>query len=408
MRNRKLNHQIRSYMSYKGQKTNKDYYEILYDKLPYEIVFKKGYYSLKLLYDAFRIYPNCNILTFNNVDFCNAVEFDFMLNLVNDTKQINILRFKVINVHIYINELVKFIKNNHTIKALSLNQSNITNEDLKLLCEAMKENDTLTTLDFSENNSFSDITPICELIRNNKNISTLYFDNVYNCDFIPLIETLKTNNTIKKLKIYDTEHLFDNFCDMLILNNSIDHFSYRNMHKIDITKIEEVLKTNKILSGLSLYNDVISNWEPLFEGLKENNTLTYLNLNNCEIHDYSPFYKMIKNNSSLKVIKLSHYCTSIDNNCESLIEALEHNKVIERLNVQGIKINDALRYLKAIYFHPTLKECIAAIDEKDKQIVCNALNSERKLPDIGYQTYISYRLCYESKDECKHIGQFVY
>ena len=180
------------------------------------------------------------------------------------------------------------------------------------------------------------------------------------------------------------------------------------MHKIDITKIEEVLKTNKILSGLSLYNDVISNWKPLFEGLKENNTLTYLNLNNCEIHDYSPFYKMIKNNSSLKVIKLSHYCTSIDNNCESLIEALEHNKVIERLNVQGIKINDALRYLKAIYFHPTLKECIAAIDEKDKQIVCNALNSERKLPDIGYQTYISYRLCFESKDEHKHIGQFVY
>ena len=64
-----LNTQIRSYMSYKGQKTNKDYYEILFDKLPKEILFNQGYYNLRLLYDSFKNYPNCNILTFNNVDF---------------------------------------------------------------------------------------------------------------------------------------------------------------------------------------------------------------------------------------------------------------------------------------------------------------------------------------------------
>ena len=128
-----LNFQIRSYMSYKGQKTDHDYYKILFDKLHKEILFKKGYYNLRLLYDSFKNYPNCNILTFDEVDFYNAVEFEFMLNLVNDTKQIDELRFKAINVHNYINELTKFIKNNHTIKSLSFIISGITDEDLKLL-----------------------------------------------------------------------------------------------------------------------------------------------------------------------------------------------------------------------------------------------------------------------------------
>ena len=230
----RFNYQVRSSMSYKGQKSDKDYYKILFDKLRKEILFKHGYYNLKLLYDSFNNYPNCNILTFKNVDFYNAVEFEFMFNLINDTKQIDVLRFKAINVHNYINELIKFIKNNHTIKALSLNQSSITNEDLKLLCEAVKENNTLTTLDLSSNNSFSNIESICDLIQNNKNITTLYFDNVYNCDFKPLIESLKTNTTIKKIKIYESSiKMFNEFWDMLKFNSSINHVSFRssyNMH----------------------------------------------------------------------------------------------------------------------------------------------------------------------------------
>lgn len=126
-----------------------------------------------------------------------------MLNIVNDTIQITDLRFKAINLNDFINELVKFIKNTHTIKSINFNQSGINNEYLKLLCEAMKVYDTLTTLNLSSNNTFSNIEPICDLIQNNKNITILYLNNIYDCECIPLIEYLKTNNTIKKIKIYN-------------------------------------------------------------------------------------------------------------------------------------------------------------------------------------------------------------
>ena len=408
--NYQFNYQVRSYMFYEGQKTDKDYYYILFDKIPKEILFKHGYYNLRLLYNSFKNYPNCNILTFEEVDFCNVVEFEFMLNLVNDTKQIDTLRFKAINLHNYINEIVKFIKSNHTIKSISFNQSGINNEDLKLFSEAAKENDTLESLDFSSNDTFSDLTPICDLIQNNKNITTLYFNNVYNCDFISLIERLKTNKTIKKIKICETsDKIFNEFWEMLKINNTINHVSFKSYYSINMLKIKEVLDINRTITELSLHNNITSEWTPLIEALKINTTLTYLNLNDCIINDYKPFYEILKNNKILKVVKLRHYSTSkYDNNCDILIDALKHNNVIERLNVDGIKIDDALTYLKTIYFHPTLKECIAKIKYEDRQIVCNALNSTNKLPDIGYQDCINYKGYFVSKDKNKHISQFVY
>ena len=110
-----------------------------------------------------------------------------MLNLVNDTKQIDSLIFRSINLQNYINELVKFIKSNHTIKSLSFIISGINDEDLKLLCEAIKENDTINSLYLNGNDKFHNIEPICDLIQINKNITTLYFDSVFKCNFKPLI-----------------------------------------------------------------------------------------------------------------------------------------------------------------------------------------------------------------------------
>lgn len=37
-------------MSYEGQKSDKNYYLILYDKIPKEILFKHDYYNLRLLF----------------------------------------------------------------------------------------------------------------------------------------------------------------------------------------------------------------------------------------------------------------------------------------------------------------------------------------------------------------------
>jgi len=404
-----LNFQIRSYMSYKGQKTDHDYYQILFNKLPYEIVFKEDYYNLRLLYDSFKNYPNCNILTFEEVEFYNVVEFEFMLNLINDTKQIDDLRFKIINIHNYINELTKFIKNNHTIKALRLHISSITNEDLKLLCEAIKENDTLTTLDLSSNDTFSNIEPICDLIQINKNISELIFKNVYKCDFIPLIETLKTNNTLKKIKLYDTKQLYNEFFDMVLQNNSLNHVSYRCSNTVNLSKVKQILQTKENITKFSLYRVRSDDWTPLIEGLKQNKTITYLNLNRCNItnENYSQIYEYIGQSQIIKIAKLNHLESSTDDNFDGLMKALCSNTSLIKLDIHKFLIKDVPYYLKVIFKHPKLQKCNAYISYEYRQIIYDVLHSVTDFPNIGYQSCFQYKKFFESTDKDKQIKNFI-
>lgn len=401
-----LNQQIRSYMTYIGQKYNMDYYEILY-KLPKEILFKHGYYNLKLLCDSIKNKSNCNILTFDNVDFCNNVEFEFMLNLINNINQINDLRFKSINLHNYINELSKFIKSNYTIKSLSLNISEIDDKDLKQLCEVIKENDTLSSLNFSSNNSFSNITPICDLIQCNKRIDTLQLYNIYNCDLIPLIECLKTNNSIKTLKINLIDNIFDNIYEMLMINNTINNLMLNSMNHFNSKKVKDIMQKENI-TKLSLSNSSTDDWNQIIEGLTNNKHLIKIDLNNCSIEDYKPFYKIIKNNSTLKVINLNHNCMTTDNNSDILIDALQNNNVIEKVFVKGIIIKDTKKYLDTIIGHSSLKEINAEINYEDRQLICNKIYYLDKVINFGYQEGINYKKYYKSTDKNKRIGQFVY
>ena len=271
-----------------------------------------------------------------------------MLNLINDTKQINSLIFRSINLHNYIKELVKFIKNNHIIKSLSFIISGINDEDLKLLCEAIKENDTINSLYLNGNDKFHNIEPICDLIQNNKNITILHFNSVFECSFKPLIETLKTNNSVKEIYITDTYKLFDDFCDMLLINKSLTNISFYASYTLNLAKIKDVLQNNKNITHLTLANNLSDDWTPLIEGLKLNNTLKYFNVNNTNITDYKPFYEIIKTNMSLTHIYINHE-NKKDDNGKMLIDALQNNKTIQILDADGIIINDVLKYFRIIY-----------------------------------------------------------
>ena len=410
--NTKFNYQIRSYMSYEGQKSNKDYYLILFDKLPKSIVFKEGYYNLKLLYDSFKNYSNCNILVFDNVDFYNAVEFEFMLNLINDTKQIDELCFNCIKIKEYLNELIKFIKNNHTIKTLSISNFNFTDKEFAQFCEAIKENDTLTSLFFTSNIYLYNITSICNLIKINKHISELHFNNLlYNIDFKPLIETLKTNDTIKVFEINDSHKLFNECCEMLKVNKRITSFVYdSNNDNIDLTKFKEVLEVNKNITSINLSGCKSDDWTPLINTLLTYNNLIYLNLNGCNIKDYKPLYIFIKNSTTLKSININHYYNDdYKEEVEIFLDALKTNKTIEELSVQGLVINDPLKYLKIVYQHPTLKEINIQLDKKYYQTICDVLfSAECNIANIGYQPCISYDRFYKSNNTNKQLYQFVH
>lgn len=166
----------------------------------------------------------------------------------------------------------------------------------------MEENDTINSLYLNGNDEFHHIEPICDLIQNNKNITTLYFNNVFKCSFKPLIKTLKTNNSIKEIYITYTYKLFDDFCDMLLINKSLTNISFYALYTLNLTKIKNILQNNKNITHLTLANNLFDYWILLIDGLKLNNTLKYINVNNTNITDYKPFYKIIKTNTSLTYI----------------------------------------------------------------------------------------------------------
>lgn len=333
-----------------------------------------------------------------------------MLNLVNGTKQIDEIYFNCINIHEYLKELLKFIKNNHTIKHLNVNHSSITDDDLKQICEVIKENDTLISLNFAANYNITNIIPICDLIHSNKNISELYLNMLSSCvDFKPLFETLKTNDTIKVFEMYDDNNIFNNFCEMLKVNKSITTFAYKGNDKIDMLKLKEVLDVNKNITSINLNENKSDNWSLLAETLMDNKNVTRLNLNECNILDYKPFYNLIKCNSMIKSLFLKHIYNMIDNDYKVFLDALQTNKTLEILDVNGLKIEDALEYLKIVYVHPKLKEINIELDIKHSQIICNVLYSAKgNIANIGYQPCINYEQFYKSKDENKRLSQFIY
>lgn len=323
-------------------------------------------------------------------------------------RQIDELYFNCIKIHEYLNELITFIKNNHTIKHLSINNSNITNEDLKKLCEAIKENDTLISLNFSTNYSINNITPICDLILSNNNISALYLNVLYDVDFKPLLECLKINNTIKVFEMYDYNNLLNEFCEMMKINKSITNFAYKNSNKIDTIKFKEVFEINKNITSINLSGNKSDDWTLLTNALVDYKNIINLNFNECNIQDYTPFYKIIKNNSTLKNIKINHHSDD-KNDIKMFIDALKTNKTIETIDINGLVIENTLEYLKIVYNHPTLKEINIELDRKFHQIICNVLFSAKSnIANIGYQPCINYEQFYHSKDKNKRLSQFVY
>ena len=143
-----------------------------------------------------------------------------------------------------------------------LDGKNIRDEDLQSIGEALKANNTLTTLDL-DNNNITDVQSIGELLKTNNTLTMLNLNNNNIFDVQSIGEGLKSNKTLEILDL-------------------------GNNYITDVQSIGEALKTNNTLWSLTLsYNKITddSGIQSIIDGLKTNNTLRYLRLINNQLSD---------------------------------------------------------------------------------------------------------------------------
>ena len=168
----------------------------------------------------------------------------------------------------------------------------------------LQVNKSLTHLDLSGNETFSDSGPCC------------------------IFEDLQRNTALLKLNLSDT--------NITATNPETSR------------SLTKMLQVNKSLTHLDLsYNSLESGARCIFEGLQHNTALLNLNLSTTDITATDPdtkryLTKMLQVNKSLTHLDLSMNKTLSDSGARCIFEGLQHNTALVNLNLSetGITATD--------------------------------------------------------------------
>ncbi len=259
----------------------------------------------------------------------------------SEKNEIKYHKFYYLNCKRLNSNLKEFFILNNQEKSLSINdKSNVDNEEkIKNLCESLKINTSITTLDLSKiqiGNNVEDHRFFNEAFKINTNITTLSLDDETREKFNYLKDLGKTLDNITYLKYAEIPKKYDHenmkyLCEALKINKSITTL-YLSNNSIgenveNLLYLCEALKINKSITKLDLSNNSIggnvNDLLYLCEALKINESITKLDLRNNSIgqnvDDMKYLYEALKFNTTITNLDLSN--NSIGwNNVAQLLE----------------------------------------------------------------------------------------
>ncbi|WP_039454784.1 leucine-rich repeat domain-containing protein [Candidatus Jidaibacter acanthamoebae] len=249
--------------------------------------------------------------------------------------------------------LFEVLKENETITSLNLSDNNIGEAGGIAIAEALKENKTITSLDLGGNDiGAAGGIAIAEASKENKTITSLNLsdNNIEEAGGIAIAEALKENKTITSLDLSGNDIREAGgiaIAKALKENKTITslNLGYNKIREAGGIAIAEALKENQTITSLNLgYNNIREAvWIAIVEALKENKTITSLNLSKDYITDKGAIelIKLLENNKSILEITL-HDDTSISPDKREEINFLNlqnqtiFREKIERLYKNGI------------------------------------------------------------------------
>lgn len=197
----------------------------------------------------------------------------------------------------------KIFKNNLALKYIILSKNNITIKGAKILFDTLKNHRAFHEINLYDNDltiKQDDTNAFENIICSNKNLNRFCLDYDKNM-FVDLFMTSEI--------VINTLHDINNLKKILEKNPAIYKITLQDVGMKELTQFAEFLKTDKIITHLSLRDCKIGDegMRVLAEGLKENSTIAILDLAGNNIGDAGARY-------FAEIIRKDMYLINLENN----------------------------------------------------------------------------------------------
>ncbi|CAE7689311.1 NLRC3, partial [Symbiodinium necroappetens] len=258
------------------------------------------------------------------------------------------------------------LKTNSTLTSVNLEEFRIGGEGGKAICEVLKCNFTLTSINLGHNVCWirdKGAQAIGEVLKIN---STLTSINLRNCGFgydyeggkaiYAICEALKTNSTLASINLEDNSIGVEGgkaICEALKTNSTLTsiNLGHCNIGYEGVEAIAEALKTNSTVTSINLEGNrtIVDEGNGIRDegaqaigaALKSNSTLTSINLAVCGIRDEGAqaICEALKSNPTLTSINLEHNFIE-DEGAQAICEALKCNSTLTSINLRNNYISE--------------------------------------------------------------------
>jgi hypothetical protein len=189
-------------------------------------------------------------------------------------------------IHLNDPNSLKFLEKNQSIKTLNLGNVDFEKEQMIAMGEALKNNDSITELNFS----FSNFSGSFKFLQKS-NFKIFKFQNIWQrcASLKDFVDNLKLNQSIIKLDVssyLDEEELTEvpemhELIDVLSVHKRIEDLTWKEMKKFQNEAQYHKLLKNKSLKSLNL-NHSLKSSKLFFKELKNNQNLTFLDISSKE------------------------------------------------------------------------------------------------------------------------------
>jgi len=195
--------------------------------------------------------------------------------------------------------LIALLNSNSELISIEINNSTLTDDDVRALADALKINVSLTRLSLT----FTDIT----------------YDGMRE-----LANALQVNSTISYVNMKGNDHT-DAFVDILNFNTTIRCIDLTIHSHSSITLLTNAIKINSSIENVKFWYTPLadkSGVDQFIRALTINSTITHLSMI-CS-NDITEFFNMLQINSSLANIDIALY-DIIEKNIQSVTDAMKKN-----------------------------------------------------------------------------------
>lgn len=294
--------------------------------------------------------------------------------------------------------LLQLIRENKNLEKLDLGNNKISNEEIKILCEELKKNEKLEMLKIGYNSfNFVALEYIYDLLKENTKIK--YLDMSYNklIKSSSFFKNLSNNQSLRTLMLSyftDDEKDYEELCNTLKSNKTIKTIKIGRVKLSNeiITAYSEMLKQNETIKELEFtrvpMNDEASSIFSQF--FQVNTTLTKLVIDKCDIEIGISYYiPPLSFNNTLKYLDISVNNLGA-NGALHLKEIIKNNKSIEYLNLTNNYLTEVGAYhiSDGLIHNSSIKTLLLNFNElKDEGVesILNSLNQNTSITHLSFQ-----------------------